>query len=57
MAPRDRSNPNSYKVRPAKVAGSPEGLFKYPTGRSGLEALNYDPEIIQALHASEKFGR
>jgi arsenite methyltransferase len=33
----------------AKVSDSPEGLFKYPTGRAGLEALNYDPEIIQAL--------
>jgi SAM-dependent methyltransferase len=32
-----------------KVAVSPEGLFKYPTGRAGLEALNYDPEIIQAM--------
>jgi SAM-dependent methyltransferase len=33
----------------AKVSDGPEGLFKYPTGRAGLEALNYDPEIIQAL--------
>ena len=33
----------------AKVSDSPEGLFRYPTGRAGLEALNYDPEIIQAL--------
>jgi SAM-dependent methyltransferase len=33
----------------AKVAISPEGLFKYPTGLPGLKALNYDPEIIQAL--------
>jgi SAM-dependent methyltransferase len=33
----------------AKVAESPEGLFSYPTGRAGLEALRYDPEIIQAL--------
>ena len=33
----------------AKVAISPENLFKYPTGLAGLKALNYDPEIIQAL--------
>jgi arsenite methyltransferase len=33
----------------AKVSESPEGLFSYPTGRAGLKALKYDPEIIQAL--------
>jgi arsenite methyltransferase len=33
----------------AKVAESPEGLFKYPTGRAGLEALGYDPGLIRAL--------
>ena len=33
----------------AKVSDSPEGLFRYPTGRAGLEALNYDPAIIQAV--------
>lgn len=32
-----------------KVADSPEGLFKYPTGRAGLEALGYDPGLIRAL--------
>ena len=32
-----------------KVSDSPEGLFQFPTGRAGLEALNYDPELIQAL--------
>jgi arsenite methyltransferase len=32
-----------------KVAQSPEGLFKYPTGRAGLEALQYDPELIRTL--------
>jgi hypothetical protein len=25
-----------------KVAANPEGLFKYPTGRAGLEVLQYD---------------
>lgn len=32
-----------------KVAASPEGLFRYPTGRAGLGAMNYDPQIVQAL--------
>ena len=32
-----------------KVSDSPEGLFQYPTGRAGLEALDYDSELIQAL--------
>ncbi len=33
----------------AKVANSPEGNFRYPTGRTGLEGQKYDPEIIDAL--------
>jgi arsenite methyltransferase len=33
----------------SKVAVTPEGYFKYPTGRSGLEALKYDPEMVQSL--------
>jgi SAM-dependent methyltransferase len=33
----------------ARVAVSPEGLFRYPTGRAGLEALNYDPQLIRTL--------
>jgi 2-polyprenyl-3-methyl-5-hydroxy-6-metoxy-1,4-benzoquinol methylase len=36
----------------AKVAASPAGLFKYPTGRAGLEALGYDPEILKTLPPS-----
>ncbi|MCJ7538077.1 MAG: methyltransferase domain-containing protein [Desulfobacterales bacterium] len=32
-----------------KVAENPEGLFKYPTGRAGLDALGYDPGLIRAL--------
>lgn len=32
-----------------KVAVSPEGQFKYPTGLAGLRALNYNPEILQDL--------
>ena len=30
-----------------KVAENPEGMFKYPTGRAGLEALGYDSEPIR----------
>ena len=32
-----------------KVAISPVGNFKFPTGRAGLEAQNYDPEILNTL--------
>jgi 2-polyprenyl-3-methyl-5-hydroxy-6-metoxy-1,4-benzoquinol methylase len=32
-----------------KVAANPEGLFKYPTGRAGLEVLQYDTTRIRAL--------
>ncbi len=31
------------------VADSPEGRFRYPTGRMGLEALKYDAAVIAAL--------
>jgi arsenite methyltransferase len=33
----------------ARVSVSPEGLFRYPTGRADLEALNYDPGIVRTL--------
>ena len=32
-----------------KVAKKPDGLFKYPTGKAGLESLQYDPEVISTL--------
>jgi arsenite methyltransferase len=32
-----------------KVAANPEGLFAYPTGRSGIEAQKYDPELVDRL--------
>jgi arsenite methyltransferase len=35
-----------------KVAVSPEGFFRYPTGRAGMEALQYDPQFIHALPGS-----
>jgi arsenite methyltransferase len=33
----------------AKAARGLEGLFRYPTGRAGLESLGYDPAVISAL--------
>ncbi|MEJ2700365.1 MAG: methyltransferase domain-containing protein [Desulfuromonadales bacterium] len=42
----------SIRGKYVKVAVSPEGLFRYPTGRAGLEALHYDPQIIQDLPES-----
>jgi len=33
----------------SKVAISPEGLFKYPTGRNGLEKLEYEEAMIEKL--------
>ena len=33
----------------AKVARSPEGNFRYPTGRAGLEGLKYDLQFIDRL--------
>ena len=35
-----------------KVAVSPEGQFRYPTGRAGLEAMHYDPYLIRVLPES-----
>ncbi len=34
-----------------RVAKSPEGNFRYPTGRAGLEGLRYDPRFIARLPA------
>jgi len=39
----------SIRQKYIKVAITPEGLFKYKTGREGLDFLNYDTEIIQSL--------
>ena len=33
----------------AQVAKNPEGQFKYPTGKNGLETLGYDKVLIDAL--------
>jgi SAM-dependent methyltransferase len=32
-----------------KAAENPKGLFQYPTGRSGIEAQRYDPELVGKL--------
>jgi SAM-dependent methyltransferase len=39
----------SIRQKYAEVSVSPEGLFRYPTGRVGLEALGYASEIIRFL--------
>ncbi len=33
----------------SKVAVSPEGLFQYPTGKKGLEQLEYEEDLIKKL--------
>lgn len=32
-----------------KVAKNPDGFFRYPTGKPGLEALQYDKKLIGTL--------
>jgi SAM-dependent methyltransferase len=39
----------SIRGKYTKVASSPSGLFKYPTGREGLKALGYDKEMVRKL--------
>ncbi len=39
----------SIRQKYASVSGSPDGLFAYPTGRAGIEALKCDHRIIQNL--------
>ncbi len=53
LNPREKKRiEESIRGKYAKVAVSPEGLFKYPTGLAGLRALNYDPKTIQNLPES-----
>ena len=40
---------NGINEKYAKVATNPEGHFQYPTGRKGLEALNYDSALVERL--------
>jgi hypothetical protein len=37
------------RIRYSKVALTPEGTFRYPTGRAVLEGLRYDPQVIDTL--------
>lgn len=37
------------RVRYAKAAQSPSGIFRFPTGRTGLQALKYDPAYLSKL--------
>ena len=53
LTPEDKQKiETGIREKYSKVAASPQGLFKYPTGRAGLEALGYDPEILKTLPAS-----
>lgn len=53
LTPQDQKRiEESIRGKYLKVAVSPEGLFRYPTGRAGLEALHYDPRILQDLPES-----
>ena len=52
------SSPDPQKIKDAirrkysEVAISSEGIFEYPTGRVGAEALGYDPVFIQEASTS-----
>ena len=39
----------NIRAKYGRVAVTPAGQFRYPTGRAGLEALGYDPEILKTL--------
>ncbi len=39
----------SIRGKYAKASLGAEGLFSYPTGLAGLEALKYDPDFMNAL--------
>ena len=39
----------SVRQKYAEFSADPEGKFTYPTGRAGLEGLDYDPELIRDL--------
>jgi arsenite methyltransferase len=39
----------TIRQRYHKVAESPEGQFRYPTGRAGLEALGYEQRLMEKL--------
>ena len=46
----DRSRiEKAIREKYAKAARSLDGLFRYPTGRAGLESLRYDPLVMSQL--------
>lgn len=50
MTPEDRGKiKQGISEKYKKVAVSPEGSFKYPTGKAGLEVQHYDPEILEII--------
>ena len=50
LTPKDRKRiEESIRGKYTKVARNPENLFKYPTGRLGLEIFEYERQIIQAI--------
>jgi len=53
--PKERSKiEKGIRKKYKKAAKSPKGLFKYPTGSAGLEALKYHSEIIDVLPKAVK---
>jgi len=50
LTPQDKQRiEESIRQKYLKAAASPEGLFRYPTGRAGLEALDYAPDMVRDL--------
>jgi SAM-dependent methyltransferase len=43
---------DAIRQKYAEVAVSSAGVFEYPTGRAGAEALGYDPEILHEAPAN-----
>jgi arsenite methyltransferase len=41
----------SLREKYSRVAVTPEGNFRYPTGRAGLDGLKYDPRFVDRLPA------
>lgn len=53
FAPEERKRiEDGIREKYRKVALDPEGLFQYPTGRAGLNALKYSDDLIKALPES-----
>ena len=50
LTPTDRKRiEESIRGKYTKVSRNPENLFKYPTGRLGLETLKYEKQIVQGI--------